>query len=492
MEKQLELLHQRNKLLINLTWFSIALSLVINLARGSSWEIMAIIAVMGGVSTAISSIMTWKRIGVKYVMYILMLGLTVITYSMMASNPSFLSYLMVYYNLAVVAVYQQMKPIFITGLTQIALTIVFFIQFNDPVFSEYGTAGLMTLIMYLILVTSFLLFQARLNTNIQVNSWKNEEEALAAKEKAEEIIHSVSNSIESLRSFSIGLKENISITGSISSDVTKTFNEMAASIEHQAVSVSDINRLVMEGNSSAGDVFGGSNAMKKLTESSVEVTKAATEKIESLDTEIDHLSSIMNQTRNTMSQLEQDSTQIGEILNVINSISEQTNLLALNAAIEAARAGEHGKGFAVVADEVRKLAEDSQGSTQKITGILNKIKTNTDSAATQVENGAKAVLTSQENTKEIKSVLEHVSSNGNEVMKQAEKIDHLIQALIKSSSKTTEEVNAVSSVTEQTAAGVEEVLASVEEQNSKVSDIVNNYNSLEDSIQTLYKVVKTT
>ncbi len=166
------------------------------------------------------------------------------------------------------------------------------------------------------------------------------------------------------------MSQMAALSDKATTDVSVSITKMAASIEHVG------------------------NNVSKASEEATLTTQLADEGYQVVNevmTAIGQLKQEFGQATDAITRLEQDSNDIDNVVEVINSVAEQTNLLALNAAIEAARAGEQGKGFAVVADEVRQLAQRVQDSTKEIQQVVEKLHNNAKQASTRMEAGEKQV-----------------------------------------------------------------------------------------------------
>ncbi|WP_437438338.1 methyl-accepting chemotaxis protein, partial [Pseudomonas syringae] len=171
------------------------------------------------------------------------------------------------------------------------------------------------------------------------------------------------------------------------------------------------------------------NASKEAREGDGVVSKAVAQ-IEKLATEVTHSKSAMDDLKN-------ESNKIGGVLDVIKAVAEQTNLLALNAAIEAARAGEAGRGFAVVADEVRSLAQRTQTSTEEIAALISGLHTRTAQVATILDNSQALTANSVELTRNAGVSI----NNMTQAISTIETMNHQIAAAAEEQSAVAEEIN---------------------------------------------------
>jgi methyl-accepting chemotaxis protein len=181
--------------------------------------------------------------------------------------------------------------------------------------------------------------------------------------------------------------------------------------------------------------------------------------------------------------------QIGGILDTITGIAEQTNLLALNAAIEAARAGEQGRGFAVVADEVRKLAENSQTAAASIAGLISDIQNETTRAITVVETGGKRTDEGAATVEQAREAFERIGHAVENVTTRVSDIAAGVDQIATSATRIHTDIDEVAAVTEQTSAATEQVSAAAEQTSASTQQISASAQELARTAETLTALV---
>lgn len=408
-------------------------------------------------------------------------------------NPDYfvLGHYIVFLCLAITSMYFNKQLVIIMGVfINILLTSIYFIKPE----MLFGVELRFTVYLQLLLIIN--------SSNIALylmNKWGSEliENAETKEKEATDLLDTLKITFKKIKTGSKTLNENITIfkenmdsnINSISM-VNGTIQEMASGIQHQAESVSKINSSM---GSAVLDMQTTSDISDQIAQSSMNMTQkvySGIEKIELMDSQMNTINEAVGTSLNTVNQLQDRTNEIVDFLDSINEIAEQTNLLALNAAIEAARAGEQGKGFAVVADEIRKLAEGSSKIVKDINNIISQITSQTKSAVDTVNQGSAAVETGNNILSEVLDYFnefEHTFKNTNDLLNRETKMIEKVASSITSIQEQTENL---ASLSEQQAASTQEVAATMEnlhEDIKSMNDAVNKINSLSDELDEMAK-----
>ncbi|MBP9538122.1 MAG: methyl-accepting chemotaxis protein [Negativicutes bacterium] len=312
---------------------------------------------------------------------------------------------------------------------------------------------------------------------------------VSMRDRLRDVISKVSSSAQMVAASSEELTASSDESSQSSAQIIKVITDVAMGADKQVLSVETalgtVERIVKEIDNmskSSAEMAGKASEMAEKAGVGNQIVNKAIGQMDSLGKSVDTSSVLIG-------QLGERSKEIGEIVNTISGIAGQTNLLALNAAIEAARAGEHGRGFAVVADEVRKLAEQSQVSAKHISELIGKIQNDTQSVVKSMNVGTTEVKAGAEAVNNAGTIFRDIYKMIGEVNREIIATQKAVEEMIKASNEADVAVMEIEEISKKTAEGTGTASAATEEQSATIQEVAGASRALAELAQELQKLV---
>jgi len=300
----------------------------------------------------------------------------------------------------------------------------------------------------------------------------------AAVEETSSAMEEMAASITQVAGNSHALAASVEETSSSIEEMTASIRQVAGHADTLSAAVSQTSASIEEMAASVSQVAGNVKEASHEAEKAAEVAHAGRQAVDRTIAGMGRISTVMSDVVTVISGLGKSSEEIGEIIAVIDDIAEQTNLLALNAAIEAARAGEHGRGFAVVADEVRKLAERSAKATGEIATLIKGIQRETEQAVSSTREGSVAIEEGAQLARSAGESLETIVGSVDRVSLQMIQIAQAADEQSRAAAQITQAVDSMNRLTQEVmmatqeqAMGSEQIVKAVENMNRMTQQV---------------------
>ncbi|MBK8419089.1 methyl-accepting chemotaxis protein [Candidatus Villigracilis saccharophilus] len=338
-----------------------------------------------------------------------------------------------------------------------------------------------------------------------------------AAEQSGEATSQIATTIQQVALGTAQQTEGVTKTSASVEQMGRAIDGVAKGAQEQAKAISQASQITSRINTAIEQVAANAQAVTRDSAQAATYSRDGAKTVKETITGMEAIRSKVGLSATKVEEMGTRSEEIGAIVETIEDIASQTNLLALNAAIEAARAGEQGKGFAVVADEVRKLAERSSLATKEIAALIKGIQKTVSEAVTAMQASAQEVELGVTRAHSAGEVLDNILGAAESVYKQAEEAGNTaakvgaaaaelveavdaVSAVIEENTAATEEMAAnsteltqaienIASVSEENSASVEEVSASTEEVSAQVEEVSASATSLMEMAQKLQQVV---
>jgi methyl-accepting chemotaxis protein len=326
----------------------------------------------------------------------------------------------------------------------------------------------------------------------------------------------ISNTIQQVAKGTADQASSVNKTASSMEQMSKAIDGVAKGAQEQSMAISKAAEITAQMSTAIQQVTESVASVNKDSDASAEAARTGAATVEETLKGMQSIKSKVDISAGKVQEMGQRSGEIGAIVETIEDIASQTNLLALNAAIEAARAGEHGKGFAVVADEVRKLAERSSQATKEIGSLIAGIQSTVAEAVKAMDEGSKEVELGVISANKAGAALSEIiksaqavndqagmaakaaremSQSSSELVASVDSVSAIVEEntaateqMTANSTEVTQAVESIASVSEENSAAIEEVSASAEEMTAQVEEVSASAQSLADLARTLQEV----
>ncbi len=275
------------------------------------------------------------------------------------------------------------------------------------------------------------------------------------------IADSVNYTVEELAVLVRRINDAAGRVAAASEAAQKTSNELLAATERQSREIQQAGASVLDMAKSMNQVSGEATESAQVARQSLEAAGKGAQAVENSIKGMNEIREQIQETSKRIKRLGESSQEIGEIVELISDITEQTNVLALNAAIQAASAGEAGRGFTVVAEEVQRLAERSGEATKQIAAIVKTIQTDTQDAVYAMESSTRGVVEGAKLSDAAGQALQEISSVSSNLAQLIASISAATQQQAEAATRVAQSMEGILRVTEQTTAGTKETAVSI-------------------------------